>query len=1752
MENLPALIGGAIRQGGADMGFSIFRRNWLLLSFLIFLPCHGPSATEDSRSFPLGLRPPTEQERAWVETHSLRKRTPAKSPGELPTAVKNVEFLPRVGYQTLPNCGAFAPSYYLGTYLQARMRGWGRADSPDRLMSPGIAYAFGQADVGGGSIQGTIMLMCDLGILPLSRLPDSYHYDRSIYPPARLLLEAMPYRGGQPVSFNGRTEEGILAIKEWLAEGELAVFALGISSSTFDYGRSEIPGVDNDVIYDRGGSLRDGHAFTLIGYDDTRTYHDGTEERQGAFYAVNSWGTGWGVEDPDVGTGGFLWVGYEYFREASYSVMSMTEGRLADPEWVALLEYEHPYSTQVLITFYGGNPENPDWERPWVRFSPSENTAYARFNPLAVDFTHYEGEQSEAFWCRITNIGSIPGLPHPAAGGMVHDWRLYRYDELLDALPTRLFDVVMGGYRWNTTPIDGINASHIAAEGLPLETAIMDWQGDIYTEIPLGLMDRGEDFPETPVALGDALFADLNDSGLPDLVVVGGGDETGTVVFENLGGTFRRVEGHGLGGYTGAAIAAGDFNRDGLPDLAIYGRKDGSPTTTIYENLGGLLFRDIGADLAGANAREGIFAGSIAWGDYDNDGLDDLTYWSFGTKQLYLYRNRGDGSFERAPFEFPNRWEGGRVAWHDVNANGLLDLSWGSNVFLNLGHGEISVSPIGFSDLDHSGLGGGGLWADFSGNGLPDLARYRVYQETEDNIVHTFHRVDFYRNLGDGRLGLPQATLHNLHFPRMLAIDWNNNGRMDFLSSHYTGTTWSGSYSSAVPRETAVFRQLSDGSFRHAGFDLLGTVDGANAFADIDGDGDLDLLTMGMIQVEGGGPFQRGSRLHRGLFAQSPFESLANTPPEAPSNLVADGSKAVDGIVLTWDHGTDEQTPRAALAYSVRVGTWPGASNIVSPASYAPVTPVLRYHRLASDQPGLLLRNLPPGHYYWSVRTVDGGHMASDWAAEQSFFLLDGYIVEDLNQDSVFDAADLVRFSRMVGDFRDTLPLEYDFSQDGRISQADIRTLARRLLGSAVPFPGEYNIGPEGGTIVQDNLELTIPAGVFPGSAILTIELTNPGDAYEPGEAPEVYQITGLPITTTGPWYITLRPHQPAPEMPLVLLGEESFAFGGGGTVEMRYRFEEPEILADGRYRIEIPRGEDPDGAGKSPGENTYTHNVGVLNLGGITKYAGPRFAIYFPAAHAGATIENLMDGLEGAYRILRDEYGFSYGRRTRWPVDVYVKKNKPPRPGEAPPDGEMVTTTRGLNHGYINIHVDILEDFERTRVTAAHEFFHVVQGLYDPSGRISQAWRSTYPRYWLDEAMSSWAEELVASDRANYVPTPCLQNADAPFLGVGTGIHGDAETAPEYGYGMAPLVKYLVDIGQGSALLSIYTSTLAGEGPVEALEASRTDFPIRIWYDDFFRHLVEGRIYRNDNPAEHLIGIAGGPRRLRLQPSTGPTVSWRSFDVALPDLAASPHPAFFTADYPAPPADAFFVVRLEGDPTLGLQFFQIPEDEQGRRVASAFGTTEVKYGTIPDALDYWTRRAHFLTLVSNTNTESPHTMEREGTLSIGLARPGPFQVSSNSVSAISYGRPFPTFTASGTIGAEALSDYFETPLTGGIQMTQAAAWGRDSVELSIEYQATVDSLSTTYAEAGRTITLSIDGIDAFSLYKSDRDGNFLESHTSDTGSFTVLTTDSDREEGMAVYDVRAAFTLSRQVDGEAPSTTSGEWPLAYLLFHLP
>ena len=145
-------------------------------------------------------------------------------------------------------------------------------------------------------------------------------------------------------------------------------------------------------------------------------------------------------------------------------------------------------------------------------------------------------------------------------------------------------------------------------------------------------------------------------------------------------GSFRQFQGprsSQLPEDMGSGVAWGDFDNDGFDDLFVVSG-GGSLDLPDSELAPSVLYRNLGD---GRFERVKGFPGlrirgmGAAWGDYDNDGRLDLVVTSYD--RIYLFHNNGDGTFadvsHKVGFDrYRGFWTG--VSWGDYNRDGYLDL----------------------------------------------------------------------------------------------------------------------------------------------------------------------------------------------------------------------------------------------------------------------------------------------------------------------------------------------------------------------------------------------------------------------------------------------------------------------------------------------------------------------------------------------------------------------------------------------------------------------------------------------------------------------------------------------------------------------------------------------------------------------------------------------------------------------------------------------------------------------------------------------------------------------------------------------------------------------------------------------------------------------------------------------------------------------------------------------------------------------
>jgi len=125
----------------------------------------------------------------------------------------------------------------------------------------------------------------------------------------------------------------------------------------------------------------------------------------------------------------------------------------------------------------------------------------------------------------------------------------------------------------------------------------------------------------------------------------------------------------------GASVSIVDFDHDGWPDIYVTDSAEGSKNR-LYRNLHDGTFKDVAGELGIADVNQpgtGVSMGAV-WGDYDNDGYEDLFLIKWGRPELF--HNDHGKEFTRVSEQaaLPPWINANTALWFDYDGDGLLDL----------------------------------------------------------------------------------------------------------------------------------------------------------------------------------------------------------------------------------------------------------------------------------------------------------------------------------------------------------------------------------------------------------------------------------------------------------------------------------------------------------------------------------------------------------------------------------------------------------------------------------------------------------------------------------------------------------------------------------------------------------------------------------------------------------------------------------------------------------------------------------------------------------------------------------------------------------------------------------------------------------------------------------------------------------------------------------------------------------------------
>ena len=312
----------------------------------------------------------------------------------------------------------------------------------------------------------------------------------------------------------------------------------------------------------------------------------------------------------------------------------------------------------------------------------------------------------------------------------------------------------------------------------------------------------------------------------------------------------------------GASVSVVDVDRDGHADVYVTNSREGS-ANRLYRNRGDGTFEEIAGRLGIADLNQpatGVSMGTV-WGDFDNDGYEDLLLYRWGKPELF--RNHGGQSFTPVREANLPAWANINTAvWLDYDRDGLLDFFLGGYYpeRVNLWQlADTRIMPESFEYARNGGrkylyrnLGGGrfeevservGLssrrWAlaavaaDLRGTGYPDLFIANDYGISElfVNEGGRFREVGRETGVGYAPKSGMNASVGDILNDGRLAIYVSNISEEGILLQG--NNLW-------VPTGAADGLPRYENMARAMGVDLGGWSFGAQ-FGDLNNDGLLDI-----------------------------------------------------------------------------------------------------------------------------------------------------------------------------------------------------------------------------------------------------------------------------------------------------------------------------------------------------------------------------------------------------------------------------------------------------------------------------------------------------------------------------------------------------------------------------------------------------------------------------------------------------------------------------------------------------------------------------------------------------------------------------------------------------------------------------------------------------------------------------------------------------------------------------------------------
>jgi hypothetical protein len=293
-------------------------------------------------------------------------------------------------------------------------------------------------------------------------------------------------------------------------------------------------------------------------------------------------------------------------------------------------------------------------------------------------------------------------------------------------------------------------------------------------ELPPGARFRIDSIP-VDEHLAGMVVDDLNGDGKPDIAFYGDGKDLEILYNQGTNGWSDPKRWHiDDGQMTANALAEGDLNGDGRPDLVLLG------------DNGSLYFLPQNADHTFGEPQKISYSGtpkSVQIVDVDGDGKNDLLMvdWDSPTPFRIRLQNSSGQLGPEIFFKMPPIRAFSVDNLENTSTNFVVAIAQSSgraqvSQFTKkpgdilsgaFRDGQFQVLPLNKTDAAHRGL----LWADVNGDGRPDL----LVAEPESG------QLSVYLQQQDGSLAPPKTFPSLAGVSQIAVADWNNDGKPEIF-----------------------------------------------------------------------------------------------------------------------------------------------------------------------------------------------------------------------------------------------------------------------------------------------------------------------------------------------------------------------------------------------------------------------------------------------------------------------------------------------------------------------------------------------------------------------------------------------------------------------------------------------------------------------------------------------------------------------------------------------------------------------------------------------------------------------------------------------------------------------------------------------------------------------------------------------------------------------------------------------------------